>query len=50
MEPSAKKRKGGVRQRMQETLQHVKIKSVLAQYLLREFAWGVFSPQRVQCT
>ena len=50
MEPPFKKRRGGVRQRLQKdgVANPVKVESALANYLLSEFAWGGMSVQTVQ--
>jgi hypothetical protein len=45
-EPSCKKRKGGIRQRLQA--KQVRSQSVLAEFLLSQFAWGHFSGRLVQ--
>jgi hypothetical protein len=48
-QPPGKKRKGGIRQRISKSSQQSNgVNSCLAQFLLSMFAWGNFSPQRVQ--
>ena len=47
-EPSCKRRKGGIRQRLHAQANEGRSKSVLAEFLLSQFAWGHFSGQLVQ--
>ena len=45
---SGKKRKGGIRQRLQQQREDTAVTSELAAYLLEECFWGAMSPQQVQ--
>ena len=48
MASSGKKRKGGIRQRLQQQREDTAVTSELAAYLLEECFWGAMSPQQVQ--
>ena len=50
MEPEFRRRRGGIRQRLEASsiATPPAIESTLADYLIKEFAWGGMSPQTVQ--
>ena len=48
MADQSKRRKGGLQQRLEEARVESERSSVVAEYLLQQYAWGLMSVQQVQ--